>query len=447
MSKPSLKDFSHKTIAAIKVPGDYRDTFADVAGLLLRVKKSERSGVRKQWLYVYTLPLSNGKRESISLGTFPAVGIAEAREAVRKYAKGIRQGINPKTARDQERAEAALNVQRHTFRTVAQEYWEAHHKTWKNKKVRAQWIDSWMETYSFPSIGSLDVGDIRLADIETVLRPIWQDKHPTAQKITSAIGSVLEYAAAKGWRNQDLANPCKQRDRLNHLLSQVKHQKEHFPSLHYEDGPAFYSDLKSAMRKSNSTAAQLGLEFLMITGIRTNNVLTLEWSEIDWKRKVVHVPALKMKGKVGTAKDFSYPLIDRAMEILKLRQSLKGDSTYVFTGRSDKMSSGAMLELVKFLCGVKGVSTKLFEYKPKYVDRQSGRRITVHGFRSTLFSWAEDHGFKLEDIESVIAHVKGDQNLAAYARGNKLKIRHQIMNEYYEYLTAKRVAKEQQKKA
>ncbi len=435
MAKRTLKDFSHKTIAAIKVPGDYRDTFADVTGLLLRVRESARTGVRKQWLYVFTLPRSGGKRDSISLGTFPAVGIAEAREAVREYAKGIRQGVNPHTARDQKRAEAALSVQRHTFRLVAQEYWEAHHKTWKNKKVRAQWIDSWMGTYTFPNIGDLDVGDIRLTDIEKVLRPIWQEKHPTAEKITSAIGSVLEFAAAKGWRDQDLANPCRQRDRLNHLLSHVHHQKEHHPSLHYEDGPAFYADLVSAMKKSNSTAAQLGLEFAMITGIRTDNVLTLEWHEIDWDNQVANAPALKMKGKFGTAKDFCYPLIPRAVEILKLRQSLDINSSYVFTGRRDKsMSNGAMLELVKALCGVKGIKTTDPRYKPKYVDRQSGRRITVHGFRSTLASWAEDNGYKLEDIEAVIAHTKGDQNLAAYARGNKLEIRRDICQAFYDYI-------------
>lgn len=434
MPKQILKDFSHKSIAGLREPGDYRDKFSDVAGLLLRVKVAAE-GVRKQWLYVYTLPGAGGKRESISLGTFPAVGVAEAREAIREYAKGIRQGINPKTQRDQERSEAALSVQRHTFRNVAKDYWSVHSPTWKNLKVRAQWIDSWMETYTFPNIGDLDVGDIRLADIEKVLRPIWLDKHPTAEKITSAIGSVLEFAAAKGWRDQDLANPCRQTDRLNHLLSQVQRQKEHFPSLHYEDGPAFYADLKAAMVSSNSTAGQLGLEFAILTGIRTNNVLTLEWSEVDWKRRIVDVPALKMKGKVGTAKDFSYPLIDRAIEILELRQSLKGDSTYVFTGHKDNsMSSGAMLELVKSLCGVKGIATKSPLYKPKYIDRQSKRRITVHGFRSTLFSWAEDHGFKLEDIEAVIAHTKGDQNLSAYARGHKLEIRREICQAFYDYI-------------
>lgn len=128
MTKPILKDFSHKSIAAIREPGDYRDKFSDVVGLLLRVKLGAEV-VRKQWLYLYTLPGSNGKRESISLGTFPAVGVAEAREAVREYAKGIRQGINPKTKKDQERDEIAKNVQRQTFRHVAKDYWNTHNKS------------------------------------------------------------------------------------------------------------------------------------------------------------------------------------------------------------------------------------------------------------------------------------------------------------------------------
>ena len=433
MSQP--KDFSHKTLMAIKTPGEYRDAFSEIKGLFLRVRTSKDGVVLRQWIWRYTLPGTSGDRETISPGKFPAIGVAEAREKVREYAKGLRQGINPKTQRDQGRAEIARTVQRNTFRVVANDYWKTHSPTWKNVKVRAQWLDSWMDTYTFPNIGELDVADIRLADVEKVLRPIWQTKHPTAEKIASAIGSVLEYASAKGWRDQDLANPCKQRDRLNHLLSKVKREKQHFPSLHYEDAPAFYTDLKAAMNSSNSTSGQLGLEFTLITGLRTDNVLTLEWHEIDWKKRIVNAPASKMKGKIGSAKDFSYPLIDRAVEILKLRQSITGDSKYVFTGRKNlKMSSGAMLELVKDICGVKGIPTNSPLYKPKYVDRQSGRRITVHGFRSTLFSWAEDRGYKLEDIEAVIAHTKGDQNLAAYARGNKLEIRREICQAFYDYI-------------
>lgn len=435
MTKQVIKDFSHKTLLAIKQPGDYRDLWSDVKGLVLRVKPSPKSGVRKQWLYLYTLP-GNSRPDTIGLGSFPEVGVAEARDKVREYARGRSRGLNPKTARDQEREEVNRAIQRNTFKEVALSYWEAHHPTWKNLKHRAQWKDSWMGTYTFPVIGALDVAEIRLADIEKVLRPIWQTKHPTAEKIVSAVGSVLEYAAAKGWRDQDLANPCRQPDRLNHLLSKVTEPQEHFPSLHYEDAPRFYADLQAAMELSNSTSGQLALEFAIITGLRTDNVITLEWHEIDWDRKIVNVPAKKMKGKVGRAKDFSYPLVDHAVEILELRKTIAGDSTYVFTARQDKkMSSGTMLELVKALCGVKGIKTTDKRYKPKYLDRQSGRRITVHGFRSTIFSWAEDHGYKLEDIESVIAHTKGDQNLAAYARGNKLDIRREIMNEYYSYLS------------
>lgn len=430
-----MKDFNHKTLLSIRTPGDYRDRWSDVKGLILRVRVTKDGSIYRQWIWRYTLPGTGGSRETISPGSFPGVGVAEAREKAREYAKGLRQGINPKTQRDQEREEVSRSVQRNTFKNVALAYWEAHHKTWKNLKHRAQWKDSWMQNYTFPVIGALEVAEIRLADVEKVLRPIWQTKHPTAEKITSAIGSVLEYAAAKGWRDQDLANPAKQRDRLNHLLSQVTRPKEHFPSLHYEDAPAFYTDLQAAMESSNSTSGQLALEFAMITGLRTNNVITLEWHEIDWTRKIVNVPARKMKGKAGTSKDFSYPLISRAIEILELRKTIVGDSTHVFTGHNDKqMSSGTMLELVKALCGVKGIKTTDKNYKPKYVDRQSKRRITVHGFRSTVFSWAEDHGFKLEDIEAVIAHTKGDQNLAAYARGNKLEIRREIMEAYYAYL-------------
>lgn len=437
-TQTGLKDFSHRTLVGIKNPGEYRDTFSDVKGLFLRVKSLKNGDVSKAWIWRYTLPGSGGKRETISPGLFPAVGAAEAREQVREYAKALKTGVNPKTLRDKAEKEAALSAQRHTFRQVAGQFWEAHNQTWKNVKVRAQWKDSWMQTYTYPTLGNIDVADIRLADIEQVMRPIWQSKHPTAKKILQAIAAVLEYAVAKGWRDEDLINPAKQKERLIHLLAKVKRKRVHHPSLHYEDGPAFYADLRAAQVAHLNAVSFLGLEFALLTGIRTNNVLTLDWSEVDLDKRIVDVPASKMK---GSDKDFSYPLTQRAIEILDLRKQITGGQGYVFTGRArknggDEMSSGAMLEAVKVLCGVKGVKKSDKAYKPKFIDRQSKRRITVHGFRSTLFSWAEDHGHKLEDIEAVIAHTKGDANLAAYARGNKLEIRREICEQFWAHLSS-----------
>lgn len=427
-----LKDFNHKTLLSIKTPGDYRDAFSDVKGLILRVRNAKNGSVYRQWFWRYTLPGTSGDRETISPGSFPTVGAAEAREKVREYAKGLRQGINPKTQRDQNREEIARSTQRNVFREVARDYWKTHHKTWKNEKVRIQWIDSWMQIYTFPVIGHLDVADIRLADVVKVLKSVWIEKNPTAQKINQAIGSVLEYSVAKGWRDEDLANPCKNKDRLTHLLSKVKRVKDHQPSLHYEDAPTFYEDLQQRQIQTNSSCSYLALEFIILTGLRTDNVITLEWSEVDFKKKLVNVPARKMK---GGNKDFSYPLNERCLEILTLRKNITGGTGYVFTGRnSKKMSSGAMLEVVKTMCGVKGIKTTDSAYKPKYRDRQSGRRIVVHGFRSTIVSWAEDRGYKLEDCESIIAHTKGDQSLAAYARGNKLEIRREICQAFYDHI-------------
>lgn len=432
MTKRILKDFSHRTLLSIKDPGDYFDNFSDVKGLFLRVKKLSDGGLSKTWLWRYTLPGSGGKRETISPGIFTTVGVAEARELVREYAKSLKRGVNPKTQRDRDLKEAELTVQRHTFKSVAEDFWDAHHKTWKNIKHRAQWRDSWMKTYTYPNIGTMDVADIRLADIERVIRPIWQTKPPTAKKVLQAIAAVLEYAVAKGWRDEDLANPAKQRDRLTHLLAKVKKKRIHFPSLHYEDGPSFYADLRAAQEFRMNPIGFLAVEFALLTGIRTNNVLTLDWSEVDTDKNIVEVPASKMK---GGEKDFSYPLITRASEILEHLKPLSGGKGYVFLGRNGKtMSSGAMLEAVKTICNVKQIKKTDPAYQPKYTDRQSKRRITVHGFRSTLFSWAEDHGHALEDIEAVIAHTKGDANLAAYARGNKLEIRRKICQEFYDYM-------------
>jgi hypothetical protein len=91
---------SNATIQAIK-PGDSRQRLGDGAGLyvLLFVK-----GGSHGWRFDYTF---KGKRKTLSLGTYPATGLALARKDAAEARRKVREGVDPSADRQERRAEEA----------------------------------------------------------------------------------------------------------------------------------------------------------------------------------------------------------------------------------------------------------------------------------------------------------------------------------------------------
>lgn len=106
------------------------------------------------------------------------------------------------------------------------------------------------------------------------------------------------------------------------------------------------------------------LEFTILTGLRTSEVIGAHWPEFDLQRKLWTVPAERMKAK----REHRVPLSSRAMAVLT---NLRREDVFLFPGeRSGKsLSNMAMLATLKRL----------------------GRDdLTVHGFRSTFRDWAAE---------------------------------------------------------
>jgi integrase len=52
--------------------------------------------------------------------------------------------------------------------------------------------------------------------------------------------------------------------------------------------------------------------------------------------------------------------------------------------------------------------------------------LTVHGFRSSFATWAEEAGHKPNVIEAALAHAKGDASTRAYLRSSLLLARREL---------------------
>jgi integrase len=336
----------------------------------------------------------------MGLGPTHTISLAEARDKAAECRKLRLRGVDPIAARRAERGNAQLEAARAmTFRQCAEAYIEAHRPSWKNAKHAAQW-PSTLETYVYPVFGELPVQAVDVALIMRVLEPIWKTKTETASRLRGRVESILDWAAARGFRRGD--NPARWRGHLGHLLPQrAKVQKvKHHAALPYREIGTFMA----ALREQECTSA-LALEFLILTAARTGEVIGATWEEIDLNAGTWTIPAARMKA----GKEHRVPLSEPALAILRRLEMAKQGKLVFPGGKPGKpLSSRAMLILL---------------------DRMGRSDLTVHGFRSTFRDWAgESTSFPRELAEQALAHSLTDKVEAAYRRGNLFDKRCRMLN-------------------
>jgi|TARA_B100000029_G_scaffold100449_1_gene90652 integrase len=373
-------------IKNLKKPGRY----SDGEGLILKFAGPGKGSwiVRVQ---------SDGKRRDIGLGPLSDVSLTQARDAARLIRKETRAGVDVLAKRKKE------NVKVPSFREAAYIVHQEHKIVWKNGKHQVQWIRT-LETFAFPSIGERLVSEIGVPAIRDVLSPIWLTKPETARRVKQRIGSVLDWACAKGYREFE----APMRSVLRGLPRQPK-KKGHFAAMPYPDVPAFFSSLKQ-----RSSVGRLALEFLILTATRSGEVRGACWSEIDLKKKLWTVPAERMKA--GNA--HIIPLAETAIDVLQRARTFRNPrSDLVFPGKNP-MRQLSDMTLLKIL-------------------RDRNEDFTVHGFRSAFRDWvAEKTDYPGEVAEAALAHTIANKVEAAYRRTDYLEKRKPLMKDWGNFCRA-----------
>jgi integrase len=385
-------------VARISKPG----MVGDGDGLWLRVSSS---GARS-WILRYMV---QGRARGMGLGSAKTLGLADARQLAHEARRQILLDVDPidtrKAARAAKATAAAHSV---TFRACALLYLEAHADGWRNKRSRGQW-EAAMETYVFPIIGELPVSQIDTGSVMRVLAPIWKVIPETASRIRGRLERVLNLAKARGYRAGD--NPAAWVANLDNLLQAQPRSKRttHFPAMPYTDVPQFMYEL----RAKDSISAR-ALEFLVLTALRTSEVLGMRWSEVDLGQKLLTIPGSRTK----SARPHRAPLSDRAVELLRSLPRER-DGEFVFPGAREgrPLSNMSLLELLRGM--------------------RPGGDAVCHGFRSSFRMFAAERtNFSHETAEIALAHVVEDATAAAYMRSDLLAKRAKLMQAWSTYCSS-----------
>lgn len=366
---------------------------ADGHGLYFHVAKSGK----RTWRYRYKIA---GKESTFTLGEYPLLSLEQARNARMEARELVKDGKNPAHERRAERKttikkeESTRKVKENTFESIALEWVDLQRERWSEPHANA--VLATLKADAFPILGSLPVDTITPPMVLQVVRNIEsRGSLEVAHKVLQRISATFRYAVQTG---KSTYNPAAEMKGV--LMSR---KVAHMTALTFDDLPDF---LKNLTNGDIHVTTKLALQFTILTAARSGETRGATWDEINLEEKLWKIPAERMK----MDSPHTVPLSKQAVAILERVGKLYGKTGFVFPGirqGSTQLSNNTMLYAL---------------YRLGYHSK-----ATVHGFRATFSTIANESGFEGDVIEKALAHEQRNRVRAAYHRSEYLEQRRELM--------------------
>jgi len=369
-------------------------------------------------LYLHVMPIgsklwrmkfkqANGRESTLSFGSYPEIGIAAARSQREKARKLKAENIDPgQDRKDRIRIGGEIAVQ--TFERLAREWHNNKLPTWHETTARDTLRR--LENDIFPEIGAMPIASITHRHMIAALQKIEsRGAHELAHRIKAVCARIFSYANQQGIENR---NPAAD---LKDVLTPVR--AGNFAAIASDDLPVFLAVMKKNDARMFATT-RIALHLMMLIFVRTSELITTPWSEIDLDGGEWIIPWQRMKrGKLTVNPDKTNHhvcLSRQALELLRELHTLTGGGTYLFPNQRDHkkpMSNGAILSAL---------------------DRMGYRgKMTGHGFRALAMSTLKEKlGYRHEVVDRQLAHAHKDKVANAYDRAQFLADRKVMMQRW-----------------
>ena len=386
----------NETICKNAKPAVKAKKLSDGLGLYLEV--TPKGG--KYWRMKYR---HLGKERRLAFGVYPEVSLKEARDKRDQARKLIAENKDPGYEK-RKLKEQALEDAGNTFEKIAREWHRHNQPEWKPE--HAATVLKRLERDVFPAIGEVPIKELTPKMLLDMAKGIQtRGANELAKRVIQMSRHIFQYAIITGRAERNIAEDLKG-------LIKPK-PKKHFASLDPQELPEFLGALYSNEARL-MPLTHLAVQFMMLTFVRTSEMIKAEWDEINFEERMWLIPAHRMKMK----KEHFVPLSDQAIEILKKVRKLHGNKTYVFPSRENSlnhMSNNTIL-----------MALRRMGY---------GGKMTGHGFRALAMSTImEKLGYRFEVPDRQLAHSKrGDVN-KAYDRAMFLDERKEMMQAWANHL-------------
>jgi integrase len=327
-----------------------------------------------------------GNERKDSIGSFPEIGLKEARDRREEVRSLVAQGIDPAEKKRTEK-QAKLLSAANTFKGVAEEFIAKRAREGLASVTldKARWLLELLE----PKIGPRPIADITAPELLTALRTVESRGNlETARRMRSFAGRVFRYGIATSRCRRDVSADL--RDALT--TPTVTHRAAILK-------PAAVGALLRAIEGyTGYPSTVFALRLAPHVFVRPGELRHANWEEVDLDKSIWVIPGTKMKMR----KDHQVPLSRQAVAILEDARTVAGGEGYVFPAFhsakrpiSENTLNGALRRL-----------------------GFSGEQMTAHGFRSTASTLLNESGkWNPDAIETALAHVQGNGVRRAYNRG------------------------------
>jgi len=401
MAKELLKP---ATVSNAK-PGDKDKRLNDGNGLYLLIKPNGA----KWWRLDYSI---DGKRKTLSLGVYPATGLADARRKAEEAHAKVANGTDPSDIRkeakaakqaeaeNQKRLDSGLPIL-NSFEYITRDWLASVEHTvignTHQKKI------GHFEKYVFPAIGRMGINEVKSPHVFEIVKPLIEaGKLETAHRIRSEISAAYAYAIAHGFIDYDPAQT---------VTKQIPAKKvEHRAAL---TDPKEVGQLMRCIDGYLGTlVVQCALKISPLLFQRPGEIRQMEWKDVDlaareWRPFVTKTSALHL-----------VPLSTQAVAILEAVKPLTGSGRYVFpSSRGDhRPMSENTIRTALLTMGY------------------NSDTMTAHGFRGMASTLLNEQGWSPDAIERQLCHMPKDQVRAAYNRAQYLDERRRMMQAWADYL-------------
>ncbi|WP_201633551.1 tyrosine-type recombinase/integrase [Psychrobacter immobilis] len=378
-------------------PADKPYKMSDGSGLYLYVSVAGT----KSWRIDYPEPLTK-KRVTVTLGKFPEITLAHARQLRGDIKYTLAMGKDPrKVKKDDERQQ--LLESNNTFAMIAEEYIsrQTHLSSATHKNNRRY------ATYLNKVLGDMPMNQIKPIDVLDACRAVESKGHlETALKMKSLAGQVFRYAVQTAKAERDVTQD------LKGALKQPP--TKHYPAI--IDPVQFGQMLRSIDDYNGSFEVKCALKLMPMLFVRAGEMRYAKWSEFDLEKNTWTFTPRKTKRKTGVS--LIVPLPTQAIKILtELADHQR--SEFVFPAihtTVQPMSENTMNQALKRL-GIHGDTH------------------TIHGFRASARTMISEQ-LKYDDkfIELQLGHRVPDMHGRAYNRAQFLDERKKMLQEWANYL-------------
>lgn len=383
--------FTALFVENVKV-ADGRQAFQDTQtnGLELRVTVTGA----KTWAVRYTRK-SDGRRRRVTLGTFPAISLEEARIVAQEKLIAAARGADP-ASRAQERREAL------TFREVSDE-WEKRHgqtnKSWKSLKDDRRMLDR----HILPQIGGMIAGEIQKRDIIRLLDVVAAT--PDARKFKSKVQRRTThrpnrvFALVRSIFRWALGRDLVKFDPTAGVAAPILKEKARERSLSRAEIGVMWEALAAAPEKKADAgkgdfpmtkATALAMKLALVTAQRIGEVSGMARAEYDLDAAMWVVPGERSKN----GEPNRVPLSSLAVELICEAEALADDSEWLFP--SPKRSRTGIRGPIDPHAATKALSRALKFIK---VDK-----FRVHDLRRSAATGMAELGVSPHTISLVLNH-------------------------------------------